>query len=136
MQGVGTFLLLAAFRRGRQPAITGATTDSPPPGTSRWRLRFHLSDVLLANAVLAAFLAEVTYAATQPETYQWPIVSVAGLAAALLSGAAVWLAWGKSRLWIRTFAFAFAVLPTFVVAWRWADLSDFFWTAAGVWTAR
>jgi hypothetical protein len=46
----------------------------------------------LANAVIAAFVAELTCATTRPGTYQWPIVSASGIAAALLSSAAVWLA--------------------------------------------
>ena len=61
-------------------------------------MRFHLSDLLLANAVVAAFLAELTYAATRPGTDQWPVVLTSGLAAALHSGAAVWLA-GAGRGW-------------------------------------
>lgn len=46
VQGVGTFLLLATFRRGRQDAAAVASAVSSPLGSTRWRVRFHLSDML------------------------------------------------------------------------------------------
>ncbi len=128
VQGVSTFLLLAAFRRGRQPATPRNPANSAPPGTTRWRARFHLSDVLLANVVLAGFLAELTYAAGQPGACQWSIVLTSGFAAGLLASAAVWLAWGQSRWLIRTLASSVTVLISFGVAY-WADpMRSQFWT--------
>jgi hypothetical protein len=132
LQVVITFAVLTLWRCGHLSSC-GAASE---PTRARWQ--FSIRDLMLLTVLAAWISAMVTQVPAEARTSQVALL-IEGVAMALLSVAAAWIAFGRSRWWLRLpcliLLFPSALMAAWLGAWRGVHARRGPWRVRGSWAS-